>query len=241
MEGDCSVVLECVEEASNLDCELVCSFGCWVVGVFVVFSFLVGVVVVSVEECGFVGGDDVECFSWGGVVFEKVERVPDCEDCPKDSVACAQWCMGGDMKWGVGGVRYRVMDTHTTDLCFVGVGTRGVSFCVCLMMCIIDGVDLFSEAGFDDCGLCLFCGVGVVWGSEEVVGWFIVYCGVPFCWCEFVPVVYCCFPDAVADVCGGFLFVLSGVVVGADDPCGVVEDDGGVCYFFACEWVVVVC
>ena len=36
----------------------------------------------------------------------------------------------------------------------------------------------------------------------------------------------------VADVRDGFLILLSCVVMGAGDPCGVVEDDGGVSDFF---------
>ena len=48
--------------------------------------------------------------------------------------------------------------------------------------------------------------------SEEWVRGFVVDGCVPFYWSVFLPVTRGCFYDAVADVCGRFFLVLSGVV-----------------------------
>ena len=88
------------------------------------------------------------------------------------------------------------------------------------MVIFVNGVNEVLKVFFP-CGFAFVYGElgDGLWEVEEWGRWVVVECGVPFVWCEAVPVIYGCVCYSVSDVCGVFFVLGGGVVVGASYPC----------------------
>ena len=97
------------------------------------------------------------------------------------------------------------MDTHTTELVLFSRLTDdvddGVAFGVCFVVFFVQRFNDVLEVFFP-CGFAFVLGeVSDGVGKSEKGGrWFVVKCGVPFVWCEAVPVVNDSVCDSVSDV-----------------------------------------
>ena len=136
------------------------------------------------------------------------------------------------------------MDAHTTKLVFHGWTTNrvddGIAFSVCFVVCFAQGFNDILKVFFPFDFAFVFGELGdVVRECEEGGGGFVVECGVPVVWCDAVPVVNGSVCDSFTDIFCVFFVLDGGVIVGASNPGGVVEDDCGVGGFLVNESVVV--